>query len=673
MTTPTELFLDALKRHEYEPRKSGDGWTCRCPAHDDNSPSLSINTGDDGRALVHCFTGCSNTAVVEAVGLRLADLMPERTEGRWKPSKATRKPPPAPRTYENLDDAVAALERGRDRNGDLLGRHDHLWHYHDAAGDIIGAVVRWDLDDGIKEVRPASLTDAGWTLKGMPSPRPLYGLHKLTKLPEGARVFVLEGEKAADAAAACGLVATTSPHGCGGASTADWTSLRDMDVVILPDHDDAGEKYAEAVAKLLPEAGARTVKIVRLRDHWPYLPKGGDLADVLDASDADLDEIHDAVQALADAADLVSFPLHPQGGELPRNESEPRTLPWRAWRLSEMGPSNPPEWIWPNYVAKGTMTLFTALWKAGKSTLVRHLLQDLHRGGGLVPGPLDDLRVLVMSEETCDQWCRARDAFELDDDRVQIVRHNIHTRPNLKEWIELWVEPIFEKVTREGIELVVIDTISAFWSVKDENSAVEVGDALRPLRAFTDAGVAVLLIHHPPKSETTFDNAARGSGALSGFPDLLMTMGKLDGANDDDRRRVLKVKGRFDELPPETVIELTDDGYVVIGGRHDAKATDLAEIVVGILPAADTDGMTYEQVRDAWPTDGTRPGVTALRGLLNSTTGQWERTGKGVKNSPHRYRLTARDSFHGTPNPCTGKENESICPTFDTLTVETHA
>jgi len=601
--------------------------------------------------------------------------MPDKPDGTSKTSKPAQTTQWRPTTYETLDQAVAALERQRDRDtGKPRGKHDVLWRYHNAAGDIIGVVVRWDRPDGDKEVRPASLTDDGWTLKGMPKPHPLYQLHKLATLPEGVRVYVVEGEKTADAAARCGLVATTSPHGCGSADKADWTPLRGMDVLILPDHDDGGEEYAGKVANLSHAAGARSVKIVRLVERWPDLPAKGDLADVLDAHDGDPDEIHDAVQALADAAEYLSFPLHPQGGELPRNESASRKLPWRVWRLSELGPSVPPDWIWPGYVARGTMTLLTSKWKCGKSTLIRHLLRDLHRGGGLVPEPLDDLRVLVMTEETNSQWCRARDAFELDDDRVRILRHEIHARPTLDQWEKDWVAPIFEIVTREKIALVVVDTLSAFWPVREENTAGEVTDALRPLRVFTDAGVAVLLVHHPKKGESNFDDAARGSGALSGFPDLMMTMGRHDGANDDDRRRVLKVAGRFDDLPGETVIELTDDGYVVVGGRHEAKAADQSEIVVGILAHAGTDGMTFEQVRRAWPDAGTRPGEKALRDLLNANAPRrWVRTGTGARGKPHRYHPTGRDSFHGTPNPYTCHENESAWPNFDTLPTEARA
>lgn len=59
-------------------RNSGRGWVARCPAHKDRSASLSVAEGRDGRALVKCFAGCEVLAVVQAVGLEVADLFPQR-------------------------------------------------------------------------------------------------------------------------------------------------------------------------------------------------------------------------------------------------------------------------------------------------------------------------------------------------------------------------------------------------------------------------------------------------------------------------------------------------------------------------------------------------------------------------------------------------------------------
>lgn len=59
-------------------RACGDGWMAKCPAHKDRSASLSIGVGQDGRILLHDHAGCPAAAVVEAVGLTIGDLFPER-------------------------------------------------------------------------------------------------------------------------------------------------------------------------------------------------------------------------------------------------------------------------------------------------------------------------------------------------------------------------------------------------------------------------------------------------------------------------------------------------------------------------------------------------------------------------------------------------------------------
>ena len=48
-------------------RKAGSGWTARCPAHDDRTPSLSIRNAADGTLLVHCHAGCDQERVIAAL------------------------------------------------------------------------------------------------------------------------------------------------------------------------------------------------------------------------------------------------------------------------------------------------------------------------------------------------------------------------------------------------------------------------------------------------------------------------------------------------------------------------------------------------------------------------------------------------------------------------------
>lgn len=83
---PIENLLSRLDK----PRQTGSGrWLACCPAHPDKSPSLAIRETDDGRILVHCFTGCPVADILAAVGLEFADLFPPKppTDPHAKPER----------------------------------------------------------------------------------------------------------------------------------------------------------------------------------------------------------------------------------------------------------------------------------------------------------------------------------------------------------------------------------------------------------------------------------------------------------------------------------------------------------------------------------------------------------------------------------------------------------
>lgn len=278
-------------------KANGHGWMARCPAHDDKTPSLSVSEGDDGRALLHCHAGCEVEAIVSELGLTMRDLMPEGESSRKRATAP--KAQPVPFATELL--AVEQLERRH-------GQRSAMWSYHDAKGMPVGAVVRWDRQDGRKDIRPVSRNGTGWLLCGMPAPRPLYGLPDLA---DASRVYITEGEKAADAVRALGLSATTSAHGSKSAGKTDWAPLAGMECVILPDNDPAGGQYADAVMGLLAKLSSRpTIKRVEL----PALPDHGDVVEYIEARrTAGLDDgaIHDKLEGLANAAPLAEYPQQP--------------------------------------------------------------------------------------------------------------------------------------------------------------------------------------------------------------------------------------------------------------------------------------------------------------------------------------------------------------------------
>lgn len=62
-------------------RDKGNGqYVAKCPAHADKSPSLTVKVEADGTVLMHCFAGCTALQVVNAVGLTLGDLFPEKLD-----------------------------------------------------------------------------------------------------------------------------------------------------------------------------------------------------------------------------------------------------------------------------------------------------------------------------------------------------------------------------------------------------------------------------------------------------------------------------------------------------------------------------------------------------------------------------------------------------------------
>ena len=110
------------------------------------------------------------------------------------------------RVYRTPGTAARAI--GRRVGGKLVGE----WVYRNADGSDSFRVLRFDLAGEDKTYRPIHPTPKGWVAGDPPGLLPLYGL----PLPKGvARVYVVEGEKCAEALRAIGLVGTTSAHGAG--------------------------------------------------------------------------------------------------------------------------------------------------------------------------------------------------------------------------------------------------------------------------------------------------------------------------------------------------------------------------------------------------------------------------------------------------------------------------
>ena len=71
--------------------KNKRSWIACCPAHDDKSPSLCIDVGENDNVLIHCWAGCAFEEVLSSIGMNMSDAFPDdgyRQESfRRKPCK----------------------------------------------------------------------------------------------------------------------------------------------------------------------------------------------------------------------------------------------------------------------------------------------------------------------------------------------------------------------------------------------------------------------------------------------------------------------------------------------------------------------------------------------------------------------------------------------------------
>jgi hypothetical protein len=202
----------------------------KCPAHADVRPSLIVTCeADTGAALVRCHGGCHTRALCSALGLSLRDLFTGRA--------ATTTTPRA-----------------------IIATYD----YHATDGTVVGRKVRY---------APKTFR---WQIY-----KPAVSLYRLPSLTGAQTAYVVEGERSADRLASLDLIATCGPSGAS-RWLPEWSSiLRDAgcrEVIILPDHDDAGRKHAAKVASLTHALGI-IVRVVSLSG----LPSKGDVIDWLDA------------------------------------------------------------------------------------------------------------------------------------------------------------------------------------------------------------------------------------------------------------------------------------------------------------------------------------------------------------------------------------------------------
>jgi hypothetical protein len=322
--------------------------------------------------------------------------------------------------------------------------------------------------------------------------------------------------------------------------------------------------------------------------------------------------------------------------------AEPPDGPYLPLSYADLNPGAqaPPDWLWQGYLLPGAVTLLTSLWKSGKSTLLSVLLARLKTGGTLAGLPMRAGRAVVLSEESRELWWERGHNLDLDGP-VRWFCKPFQGKPTEAQWLDL-LGQVGRMHERRPLDLVAVDSLANLAPLRSENDSVEMLKALAPLQRLTERGLSVLLCHHPRKGPVAPGQAARGSGALSAYADVLLEMGSVCRRNPKDRRRRLRAYSRYAATPPNWVLEWTADGtdYLGLGPNAEPDYDRGWPVLRALLENAEKP-LTRRDIYRSWPDTAALPSKLTLWKWLGRAVRERrvEQRGLGNKREPYTYHL----------------------------------
>jgi len=476
---------------------------------------------------------------------------------------------------------------------DELGPATAKWDYRDAEGRLIACVYRYDTAEG-KEFRPWDVRSRAMRA---PDPRPLYNQPQVAT---ASQVILVEGEKAADALIRKGMAATTAMNGANApVEKTDWTPLKDKQVVIWPDNDEAGHQYVRRAAEAIANSGAASVAILHIPEGKP------EKWDAFDAIEDGLDVwtlVRDGARTII--KDVTPIPMHSLG-EL----------------LADTSPM-PDDLIAPRVLTPGGMIVFGGAPKVGKSDFLLSWLTHMAAGEPFLElTPSRPLRVFYLQAEVQYHYLRERiQSMGLPEAVSRRAANNLLVTPQLRlvlndQGVEQVIEVLQRAATQGGVDVLVIDPIRNVFDGGPEGNSENDNNAMlfflrervEQLRDAVNPEAGIILAHHTKKiSKKQVEEdpflALSGAGSLRGYYTTGMLLYRQDEMQTDrmlvfelrngpglSAKRVDKSQGRWIELDPYSDRIVNQD----YGAKLDAERQRKRDVIVQMLFDEATQGRVY--------------------------------------------------------------------------------
>lgn len=452
-------IVNKIETHTgYQAKQLGSGFSSRCPAHDDNNPSLSIGQGTDGTILLKCHAGCEFNEIVSAINIPMTELFPEKK----------------PHQQPNLIKPKKIYYPYKDETGTLLYRKVRIEPGQNGKSKSFYFET---YDKNTDKLTP-----------GLTSRKILYHLPEVkTGIQLDRKIFIVEGEKDADNLLIKGLIATTPPTN--GWNNVYTESLKNADVIILYDYDKTGLKRKEILCNYL-FGKVRSLKVVDLPGLKYTDSHGEDVSDWFNKGGT-VEQLKQIIDRTPDYNPLIAT------SEIVMVNYE---------KLLQLDIPKPEILLSPFLWSQGLVLLY-AKRGVGKTHIALGIAYAVASGGKFLKWYADQPRKVLYIDGEMTAYSmqqRLKNIVDTNSDKkplndyLRIITPDLQkgSMPNLStESGRRALEPFLE-----DCDLVIIDNLSSLFRSGIENEA----ESWMPIQEWSLAlrkkGKTVLFVHHAGKN-----------------------------------------------------------------------------------------------------------------------------------------------------------------------------